>query len=51
MGKVLVIAVVNGVLYGLFALGVSLLYRGTRTISFALGEIGTARSVCHVGAA
>ena len=42
MGKVLVIAVVNGALYGLFALGVSLLYRGTRTISFALGEIGTA---------
>ena len=41
MGQVLVIGLVNGTIYALFAVSVALVYRGARTINFAAGEIGT----------
>lgn len=41
MGQVLVIGLVEGTIFGLFALAISLVYRGARTLNFALGEIGT----------
>lgn len=41
MGQVLVLGVVSGTIYALFALGVALVYRGARTINFAQGEVGT----------
>jgi branched-chain amino acid transport system permease protein len=41
VGQVLVIGLVEGTLFGLLALGISLVYRGARTLNFALGEIGT----------
>ncbi|HEX9682641.1 MAG TPA: branched-chain amino acid ABC transporter permease [Acidimicrobiales bacterium] len=39
--QMLLIGVLNGVIYGLMALGIALVYRGTRTINFAQGELGT----------
>ena len=42
VGRVLLLGVLNGGTYALFALGVTLLFRGTKSISFALGEVGTA---------
>lgn len=41
MFQVLVIGVVTGTIYGLFALGITLVYRGTRSVNFAQGELGT----------
>jgi branched-chain amino acid transport system permease protein len=41
VGQVLVIGVVNGTIYALFAVGVALVYRGARTINFAQGEMAT----------
>lgn len=41
MGQVLVIGLIHGAIYGLFAVGITLVYRGTRAINFAQGEIGT----------
>ena len=41
MDQVLVIGAVNGTIYALFAVSVALVYRGTRTINFAHGEVGT----------
>lgn len=41
MSQVMVIGVVNGVMYGLLALGVVMIYRGTRVLSFAQPELGT----------
>ena len=38
---VLTLGVVNGAIYGLLAVGIVLIYRGTKVISFAQGEIGT----------
>jgi branched-chain amino acid transport system permease protein len=41
MGQVLVLGVIAGSIYALFALGVVLVYRGTGVLTFAQGEIGT----------
>jgi branched-chain amino acid transport system permease protein len=41
IGQVVVIGLVNGGIYGLFALGIVLVYRGTGALNFAQGEIGT----------
>ena len=41
MGQVIVIGLVEGTIFGLFALGITLVYRGTGAINFALGEVGT----------
>jgi len=38
---VLTLGIVNGAIYGLLAVGIVLIYRGTKVISFAQGEIGT----------
>lgn len=38
---VLTLGLVNGAIYGLIAVGIVLIYRGTKVISFAQGEIGT----------
>ena len=38
---VLTLGVVYGAIYGLLALGIVLIYRGTKVVSFAQGEIGT----------
>lgn len=37
----LTFGIVNGAIYGLLAVGIVLIYRGTKVISFAQGEIGT----------
>jgi branched-chain amino acid transport system permease protein len=42
VGQTLILTVVNGAIYGLLALGVVLVYRGSRVLNFALGEIATA---------
>jgi branched-chain amino acid transport system permease protein len=42
MGQVLVLGLIGGGIYSLFALGVVMVYRGTGVLSFAQGEIGTA---------
>ena len=42
MGQVLVLGLIGGGIYALFALGVVMVYRGTGVLSFAQGEIGTA---------
>jgi branched-subunit amino acid ABC-type transport system permease component len=42
MGQVLVLGLISGGIYSLFALGVVLLHRGTGVLTFAGGEIGTA---------
>lgn len=39
--QLVVIGAVNGVIYGMIALGIVLVHRGTRTVNFALGETGT----------
>jgi branched-subunit amino acid ABC-type transport system permease component len=41
MGQVLVLGLIAGAIYALFALGVVLVYRGTGVLTFAQGEIGT----------
>lgn len=41
MAQVLVIGLIEGTLFGLLAVGITLIYRGTGSINFALGEIGT----------
>ena len=41
MGQVLVLGLVSGGIYALFAVGVVLVYRGTGVLTFAQGEIGT----------
>jgi branched-chain amino acid transport system permease protein len=41
MGSTLVAGVVNGAIYGLIALGIVLVYKGSRVLNFAQGEIGT----------
>lgn len=41
MGQVLTTGLLSGAIYGLFAVGISLLYRGTRTLNFGGGEVGT----------
>lgn len=41
MGQVLVLGVVAGGIYALFALATVLVYRGTRVLHFAQGELGT----------
>lgn len=38
---VLTLGIVYGAIYGLLAVGIVLIYRGTKVISFAQGEIGT----------
>ena len=40
-GSTLVFGVINGGIYGLIALGIVLVYRGSRVLNFAQGEIGT----------
>lgn len=41
MGEVLVIGLVEGTLFAILAVGITLAYRGTGTVNFGLGEIGT----------
>lgn len=41
MGQVLVFGLVAGGIYGLFAVGIVLVYRGSGVINFAQGEVGT----------
>lgn len=41
MAQVLVLGLINGGIYAIFALGVVLVYRGTGVLTFAQGEIGT----------
>lgn len=41
MGQVLVLGLVYGAIYSLFAVGIVLVYRGSGTINFAQGELGT----------
>jgi branched-chain amino acid transport system permease protein len=42
MGQVIVLGLISGGIYALFALGVVMVFRGTGVLSFAQGEIGTA---------
>ena len=42
MGQVLVLGLIGGSIYALFALGVVLVHRGTGVLTFANGEVGTA---------
>ncbi|MGH3442411.1 MAG: branched-chain amino acid ABC transporter permease [Nitriliruptorales bacterium] len=41
MGQVLVFGVVNGAVYGLIALGIVLVYKGSKVLNFAQPELGT----------
>jgi branched-chain amino acid transport system permease protein len=41
MGQVLVLGLIAGGIYALFAMGIVLLYRGTGVLNFAGGELGT----------
>ena len=41
LGQVLVLGLIAGGIYGLFAVGVVLVYRGSGSLNFAQGEIGT----------
>lgn len=41
MAQALVFGLVNGAIYGLLALGIVMIYRGTRVLSFAQPELGT----------
>jgi branched-chain amino acid transport system permease protein len=41
VGQTVALTIVNGAIYGLLALGVVLIYRGSRVLNFALGEIAT----------
>jgi branched-chain amino acid transport system permease protein len=40
VGETIVIGLANGGIYGLFALGIVLVYKGSRVLNFAQGEIG-----------
>lgn len=40
MGQVIVLGLISGGIYGLFAVGTVLVYRGSRVLNFAQGEIG-----------
>jgi len=40
MGETIVIGLANGGIYGLLALGIVLVYKGSRTLNFAQGEMG-----------
>jgi branched-chain amino acid transport system permease protein len=42
MGQVLVLGLLSGGIYALFAVGIVLVYRGSRVLNFAQGEVGTA---------
>jgi branched-chain amino acid transport system permease protein len=42
LGQVLVLGLISGGIYSLFALGVVLVHRGTGVLTFAGGEVGTA---------
>lgn len=42
MGQVIVLGLIAGGIYAIFAVGIVLLYRGTGVLNFAGGEIGTA---------
>jgi branched-chain amino acid transport system permease protein len=42
MGQVLVLGLISGGIYALFALGVVMVHRGTGVLTFAGGEVGTA---------
>lgn len=42
MTQAIIVGLVSGGIYGLFALGVVLVYRGSGALNFAQGEIGTA---------
>jgi branched-chain amino acid transport system permease protein len=42
MGQVLVLGVLAGGIYALFAVGIVLVYRGSGVLNFAQGEVGTA---------
>ncbi len=42
MGQVVVLGLISGGIYALFALGVVMVHRGTGVLTFANGEIGTA---------
>lgn len=41
MAQDILLGLISGVIYALFAVAISVLYRGTRSINFALGEVGT----------
>ena len=41
MGEVLVLGLISGGIYGLLAVGIVLVYRGSGALNFAQGEIGT----------
>lgn len=41
MGQTLVAGVVSGGIYGLIAVGIVLVYKGSRVLNFAQGELGT----------
>lgn len=41
MGQVLVLGLISGGIYGLLAVGIVLVYRGSGALNFAQGEIGT----------
>ncbi|MFN2523374.1 MAG: branched-chain amino acid ABC transporter permease, partial [Mycobacteriales bacterium] len=41
MGQVLILGLIAGGIYAIFAVGVVLVYRGTGVLTFAQGEIGT----------
>ncbi|MEX2393831.1 MAG: branched-chain amino acid ABC transporter permease, partial [Actinomycetota bacterium] len=41
MARAIVLGIVSGSIYGLFALGVVLVYRGSGALNFAQGEFGT----------
>jgi branched-chain amino acid transport system permease protein len=41
IGQTLVFGLISGGIYGLLALGIVLVYRGSRVLNFAQGEIGT----------
>lgn len=41
VGQVLVLSLISGGIYGLFAVGIVLVYRGTGALNFAQGELGT----------
>lgn len=41
IGQVLVLGLISGGIYGLFALGIVLVHRGTGALNFAQGELGT----------
>src|SRR5258708_38293467 len=42
MRRALVVGLVTGAIYGLMALGLVLVYKGSRVLNFAQAEIGTA---------